>query len=186
MWGGREHFILKDERGDLFLPGLHLAISKQPCLRGKPFSYSAHYCILYSAVLGFAGHRSTLQSCQALYDECALCLSVHVCVSGLREGGLCREPGALRLDRHTPGLEARAQVHHCRQWKALQKAIGLSMYLASAMWAVPQNSALIQHRICAFAHAHLLPTLCTILPLPMCMPQQGTDYVCFLVLFLRL
>ena len=30
--------MLLDERGDLFLTGLRLAISKQPCFRGKPFS----------------------------------------------------------------------------------------------------------------------------------------------------
>lgn len=61
---GRRVGVPKDERGDLFLSDLRLAISKQPCLRGKPFSCPAHYCVLYSAVLGGAGHCSTLHSCQ--------------------------------------------------------------------------------------------------------------------------
>lgn len=71
--------VLKDERGDLFLPGLCLAISKQPCLSGTPFSCPAHYCVLYSALLGGAGHCSTLQSCRASVKGCVLCLAVGVC-----------------------------------------------------------------------------------------------------------
>jgi len=51
--------------------------------------------------------------------------------------------GHTGLDGKTPGLEARAQVHHGRQWKALQKVIGLSLMLASVAWTLLHNSPLI-------------------------------------------
>lgn len=145
--------VLKDERGDLFLPGLRLAISKQPCLGGKPFSCTAHYCVLYSAVLGGAGHCSTLQSCQASVEGCVLCLSVRVSVCVRFKGGAVKgSQGHSGLDGKTPGLEARPQVHHCRQWKALQKAIGLSVIVASVVRTAPQNSPLIhRHHSCTSA-----------------------------------
>ncbi|KAJ4947135.1 hypothetical protein JOQ06_009176, partial [Pogonophryne albipinna] len=62
------------------------------------------------------------------------------------------------LDGKTPGLEARAQVHHCRQLKALQKAIGLSVILASVPWTTLQNSPLIhRHHRGTLAPRCLLP-----------------------------
>lgn len=61
--------------------------------------------------------------------------------------------GRSGLDRKTSGLEARAQVHHYRQWKALQKAIGLSVILASVVWAALQNCPLIHRRRHSFTLA---------------------------------
>lgn len=162
-WGRGGGWGTKGWESDLFLPGLRLAISKQPCLRGKPFSCPVHYCVLYSAVLGGAGHCSTLQSCQASVEGCVLCLSIHVCMCvfvcvRFKGGAVKGSQGRSGLDGKTPGLEARAQVHHCRQWKALQKAIGFSVILASVAWTVPQNSPLIhRHHCCTFALACPLP-----------------------------
>lgn len=81
---------------------MRLVISKQPFLRGKPFSCPAHYCVLYSAVLGGAGHCSTLQSCQASVEGCALCLSVRVCVCKVQGRGCDGELGALRIRQKDP------------------------------------------------------------------------------------
>lgn len=91
-------------RGDLFLPGLRLAISKQPCLRGKPFSRLSHYSVLYSSVSGGAGHCSTPQSCQASAE--GLCIIfMHacrcICMHSAREG-FEGEPGALRIRQRDP------------------------------------------------------------------------------------
>lgn len=73
-------------------------------------------------------------------------------------GAVKGSQGHSGLDRKTPGLEAGAEVHHCRQWKALQKAIGLSVILASVVQATPQNSRLIRrHHSCTFALTCLLP-----------------------------
>ena len=118
----------------------------------------SHFLVLLITVFyillcwGGAGHCSTLQSCQASAEECALCLFVPVCVPVCVcvcvcvcvrfEGGVVKGSwGHLGLDVKTPGLEARAQVHHCRQWKALQKAIWLSVILASAPQNPPPSTA---------------------------------------------
>lgn len=122
--------VSKDERGDLFLSDLRLAISKQPCLRGKPFSCPrSSPCFIFSRV----GRRRSPFNAAFVSG-----VSGRVCIlSGSRKGGAMKgSQGHSGLDRQTSGLEARAQVHHCRQWKALQKAIGLSVILASVVWAV--------------------------------------------------
>ncbi|KAF5901315.1 Uncharacterized protein DAT39_008933 [Clarias magur] len=48
--------------------------------------------------------------------------------------------GAAELDRKTLGLEARAQVHHRRQCKALQKAIRTRQQC----WLEPQSCVMMQ------------------------------------------
>lgn len=83
----------EDERGDLFflsLSGSCLTVRRRPCLRGKPFSSPAHYCVLYSAVLGGTGHCSALQSCQASFEGfCVMCVWVGVGEGWLVVGGEC-------------------------------------------------------------------------------------------------
>lgn len=98
----------------------------------------------------------TVQPCSHVTVSCKVCImSVHVsmpvcvCVwESEREGereAVEGSQGHAGLDGKTPGLEARAQVHHCRRWEALQKAIGLSAMLASVSWTVLLNSLLSRH-----------------------------------------
>lgn len=98
-------------------------------------------------MLGVTGHCSALQSWQTSFEGGALC--VCMCVRERFEGRGCGgEPGALRIrERELPGLEARAQVHHGRQWKALQKAIGLSGVDRAAEF--PSHPAPWQPHLCS-------------------------------------
>lgn len=86
---------------------------------------------------------------------------------GRRTGGRWGE-GEAELDRRTPGLEARAQVHHRRQWKALQKAIGQTEMLAPGLTHALQ---------CSDGHMEVITSLPMYVSLCVCSDVNETQLI---------